>query len=173
MEVYLIPHDCDWAESFLAASSTVIGALGCNAVEAHHIGSTAIPGILAKPIIDILIVIKEIHEVDECNPDMAEFDYEPMGEYGIAGRRYFRRNGSDGRRTHHVHIYERGSEQINRHVAFCEFLIAHPEWARRYSDLKRDLAQKFPDSKADYVSGKDAFIKNVDKIAALWIASRV
>jgi len=168
MDVLVKPHDPAWADAFNSASALVMNALGNNAIDAHHIGSTAIPNILAKPIIDVMIAVKDIGTVETCNQAMAKLGYEAKGEFGIPTRRYFRKDDRHGRRTHQTHVFPYNSDQIERLLAFRDFLIAHPKWATRYSDLKRDLAEKYPHSISDYVAGKDPFIKHVDTMAATW-----
>jgi GrpB-like predicted nucleotidyltransferase (UPF0157 family) len=145
-------------------------ALGDNALDAHHIGSTAIQSIAAKPVIDMLIVVLDIARVDSCNKDLMTLGYESMGECGIPERRYFRKDNEVGQRTFNIHIFPRGSDQIRRHIAFRDFMNAHPVWAGRYSSLKSKLAQQFPHSIERYMDGKDAFIKQVDRLAANWQA---
>lgn len=168
MQVVIVPHDPAWHGMFLLESGMVMAALHELGIQAHHVGSTAIPGILAKPIIDILVVVADIATVDKRSDQMAALGYEVMGEYGIPMRRYFRKDNAAGIRTHHVHVFAQGNPQIERHVAFRDFLRAHPDWASRYSDLKRELAAKYPDSMDGYIAGKDGFIQCVDRLAAAW-----
>lgn len=168
MEVLVLPHDPAWRDMFLAESRLILSALGQNALAAHHIGSTAIPSIVAKPVIDMLVVVKDIDAVDTRKREMESLGYEALGEFGIPCRRYFRKDSSVGKRTHHVHVFAQGSEQITRHLAFRDFMNAHPDWAARYSDLKRDLVARFPDSIERYMDGKDAFIKAIDRLADTW-----
>ncbi len=153
---------------YQAESQFILAALGKNARCSHHIGSTAIPSIVAKPVIDILIVVAELERVDECNSAMEKLGYEAMGEYGIPFRRYFRKENSAGNRTHHVHIFPEGNGQVDRHLAFRDFMNLHPEWALRYSNLKRNLVARYPDSIDQYMNGKQEFIKRVDELAAAW-----
>ena len=168
MDPLVVPHDPVWRESFESASALVMRALGSNAIAVHHIGSTAISGVWAKPVIDMLVAVEELGVVDGCRAAMAELGYEWKGEYGIPSRRYFRRHDRHGRRTHHLHVFPSNNERIARHLAFRDFLIAHPEWAARYSDLKRDLAKRFPKSGLDYSAGKATFIERIDALAAKW-----
>jgi GrpB-like predicted nucleotidyltransferase (UPF0157 family) len=168
MDVQVLPHDSNWASSYENASRQVLIALGGNAISIHHIGSTAILGIYAKPIIDILVAVIEICEVDKRESEMSRLGYEAKGEFGIPLRRYFRRNNELGQRTHHVHVFQKDSDQFTRHLFFRDFLMAHPSWACKYSDLKRNLAELHPNSMAGYVAGKDAFIKQIDALAAVW-----
>lgn len=165
-EVRIVPHDPRWRREFADEAARIAGALGEILVDIHHIGSTAIPEIYAKPVIDILVEVREISSVDARNSSMELLGYEVMGEFGIAGRRYFRKDNEHGLRTHQVHIFETGSDQVRRHLAFRDYLIAHPAEALAYSDLKRRLADQYPDSMDDYMDGKDAFIKEIDRRAA-------
>ena len=149
-------------------SKFVVHALGRNVVGIHHIGSTAIPGIYAKPIIDMQIEVVDINVVDAHNSAMESLGYEAMGEYGIAGRRYFRKEDKTGNRTHHAHVFATGSPELDRHVAFRDFMVQYPDWAQKYSDLKRKLAVSHSDDIEKYMDGKDAFIKEIDRMAKLW-----
>lgn len=103
---------------------------------------------------------------------MESLGYEVMGEYGIPGRRYFRKDNREGTRTHHIHAFEAGSAEVERHLAFRDYMIAHPGDAQRYSELKRRLAEKHPQSIDGYMDGKDGFIKEMDRRAAQWRTSR-
>jgi GrpB-like predicted nucleotidyltransferase (UPF0157 family) len=155
---------------FRVESKQVIEALGENVAAVHHIGSTAIPRIHAKPIIDILVEVKDIARVDEQGTAMESLGYEVMGEFGISGRRYFRKDNQEGIRTHHIHTFAIGSDQVNRHLAFRDYMIAHPEDAQSYSDLKCSLAREYPTNIDGYMNGKDEFIRGIDKKAAQWQA---
>jgi GrpB-like predicted nucleotidyltransferase (UPF0157 family) len=164
--VIVVPHDPNWRATFESESRRIAAALGPTVIAVHHIGSTAIPHTYAKPIIDLLVEVRDLAEVDERSPAMESLGYEVMGEFGIAGRRYFRKDDDSGTRTHQVHIFKAGSGQAKRHLAFRDYLIAHPDVAREYSDLKRGLAAAHPNNPDAYMDGKDAFIKHLDRIAA-------
>ena len=118
---------------FSIESKMVAQALRSTVVAVHHIGSTAIPAIYAKPIIDLLVEVADIDDVDAHNPAMVALGYEALGEYGIPGRRYFRKGDEAGVRTHQVHTFEAGSPEVERHLAFRDFMLEHPVWARQYS----------------------------------------
>jgi len=166
--VIVVQHDPRWGQAFVTASREVTGAMGENLVAIHHIGSTAIPGIWAKPVIDMLAVVADIGAVDSCGAAMESLGYEVMGEFGIAGRRYFRRNDEKGVRTHQVHAFASGSHDVERHLAFRDFMRAHPDIAREYGELKRGLAERFPDDIESYMDGKDGFIKEMQARAMVW-----
>jgi len=172
MKVVVEPHNTRWAAMFNRASTEIHQALGPNVTTVHHIGSTAIPTIYAKPIIDILVEVASIAVVDAHSRAMEALGYEAMGEFGIPGRRYFRRDDDRGVRTHHAHTFEAGSLEIDRHLAFRDFLLENPTWAQQYSELKRRLVEAHPDDIQAYMDGKDAYIKNVDQQAAEWQRGR-
>lgn len=167
-KVKVVAHDLKWQEMFNIESNRVIEALGKNVVAVHHIGSTAIPNIYAKPIIDLLVEVNDITKVDEQNTLMELLDYEVMGEFGISGRRFFRKDNQEGIRTHHIHTFTVGSDQVRRHLAFRDYMISHPEDAQNYSQLKRRLAREYPTNIDSYMDGKDGFIREIDKKAAQW-----
>ncbi len=137
-----------------------------------HIGSTAIPGIVAKPVIDILLEVERIERLDQQVAAMQRLGYEALGEFGIPGRRYFRKNDGNGTRTHHVHGFLAGSDGAIRHVAFRAYMVAHLAEAQAYGALKERLASRHPDDIEAYMDGKDAFIKDREHRALEWWASQ-
>jgi GrpB-like predicted nucleotidyltransferase (UPF0157 family) len=139
-------------------------------VAIHHIGSTSIAGIFAKPIVDMLVEATNLREVDSRNDQMKSLGYEVMGECGIPGRRYFRKDNAVGDRIHNVHTFLAGTPDVTRHLAFRDFMRAHPAHARQYSDLKRNLARAHPESIEKYMDGKDSFIKDMEERATKWQA---
>jgi GrpB-like predicted nucleotidyltransferase (UPF0157 family)/diadenosine tetraphosphate (Ap4A) HIT family hydrolase len=170
--VIVVPHDPSWAVAFTDAAAEVATAWGSNLLEIHHVGSTSIPGIYAKPIIDMLAVVSDIAAVDGKNPQMQSVGYVAKGEYGIPGRRFLYRNDSAGVRTDQIHAFQRGSPHIARHLAFRDFLRVHTDVALSYSDLKRRLAAAHPRDIEAYMDGKDGFIKDVEVKALVWVARR-
>jgi len=167
-KIEVVPHDPNWSDKFREEAMHIATALGENVVAVHHIGSTSIPRIYAKPVIDILVEVKDVQAVDADSLAMESLGYEVMGEFGIPGRRYFRKDDSGGNRTHQIHTFETVSNQVIRHLAFRDYLIAHPEEAREYSDLKRQLAADHPTDADAYIDGKDPFIQEIDRRAAVW-----
>ena len=168
-KVEVAAHNPNWRGEFETEAGRIAESLGNVLVAIHHIGSTAIAGIYAKPVIDILIEVRDLSEVDELSSEMTRLGYEVMGEFGIPGRRYFRKDDRKGVRTHQIHMFEAGSEQIGRHLAFRDFMNAHPVEAGKYSDLKRKLAKEHPQDMDAYMDGKDDFIKEIDRKAAHFI----
>jgi GrpB-like predicted nucleotidyltransferase (UPF0157 family) len=120
----------------------------------------------AKPVIDIMPVVRDISKVETFNAGMIQLGYAPMGEYGIAGRRYFVK-GADVR-THHVHSYEPDNAEVKWHLDFRDYVIAHKVEARQYAQLKARLAKKHRHDVEAYTQGKAAFIKGVLTKAQAW-----
>jgi len=172
MRVHVVPHDFAWKDEFQAEADQIAGALGDIVVALHHIGSTAIPGIFAKPIIDIVLEVADLERLDRRSHALDAVGYEGLGEFGIVGRRYFRKSNSIGIRTHHVHAFQTESAEIECHLAFRDYMVAHPEEARRYGRLKRELASQHPDDIEAYMDGKDAYIKEQQVRALAWRRSQ-
>ncbi len=171
IEIVVVPHDPNWSVEFEREAVFIRETFGDSLTDVHHIGSTSIPNIYAKPIIDILVETSDLNAIDLKTLEMTARGYEAMGEFGLPGRRYFRRDDAQGVRTHHVHVFESGSNSIERHLAFRDYLIAHPEHAQLYSAMKRELAPLCGNVIEKYMDGKDPFIKNTEILALKWYHS--
>jgi GrpB-like predicted nucleotidyltransferase (UPF0157 family) len=165
--IVVVPYDTTWAELYTAEAEKLRAVFGSLLLEIHHIGSTSIPGLAAKPVIDILPLVTDIEQVDALNDDMAALGYIAKGEAGISGRRFFIKP-SESERTHHVHTFQVGDPEGTRHLAFRAYLIAHPELIAEYAALKIKLAEQFPTDIYGYMDGKDSWIKAVEQKAVLW-----
>jgi GrpB-like predicted nucleotidyltransferase (UPF0157 family) len=166
--IVLAPHSATWAAAFECAASAVSDALSDLSIELHHIGSTAIPGVVAKPVIDMLGVVPAVEALDARAPRLAALGYEALGEFGIPGRRYFRKTAPDGVRTHQLHAFAAGSAEIQRHLDFRDYLRAFPAEAAAYAALKRRLAARCGGDMDAYSDGKTVFIRAVERRAAAW-----
>ncbi|ALS21917.1 MULTISPECIES: GrpB family protein [Paenibacillus] len=157
-----------WNEMYRSESEKIKRIFIDEMIDIYHIGSTSVPQIgYAKPIIDILVIVRDIHKVDLYNHEMAAIGYACRGEQGIAGRRYFTKGGDA--RTHHVHIYGNGNIHIDRHLNFKEYLLAHPEVAKKYGELKRTLAEAFPDNVHKYQEGKESWVAQIVEQSMKWV----
>lgn len=163
--IVLAPHDRAWAARFAAEADLLREALGDALVDVHHIGSTAIPGIAAKPVIDILAVVRDLDALDARSHAVVALGYEALGEFGIAGRRYFRKDDAAGIRTHQIHAFAEGSSHVARHVAFRDYLRAHPDAAAEYERLKQALAVECGGDMRRYTELKTAFIQRIERRA--------
>jgi GrpB-like predicted nucleotidyltransferase (UPF0157 family) len=166
--VIVVPHNPHWRVAFAAEAALVASAIGPAVVTIHHIGSTAIPDIYAKPVIDLLVEVVDLEPVDRAQPALVALGYEAMGEFGLPGRRYFRKDNDQGDRTHHVHVFEAGSAEVERHLRFRDYLRAHPDRAQDYSNLKRHLAQLHPTDIEAYMDGKHGLIQELEQAARQW-----
>lgn len=156
-----------WSFDFAEEAAKLKLIFGNEIVDIHHIGSTSVPGLKAKPIIDIMPVVQDIGIIDQYNQAMQNIGYKPKGENGIPGRRYFQKGGDN--RSHHVHIYQVGSKEIHRHLAFRDYLKSYPDIMERYSELKERLAQQFPYDIDSYIKGKELLAKEIEEKALEWI----
>ena len=166
-KVEVVPYDPAWPAAYQAEVVQISIVIGTNLVVAHHIGSTAVPGLAAKPTIDILLVVRDVELLDTCNNQISAHGYHPKGENGIPGRRYFQKLDGDVHLVH-IHAFKTGHPEIVRYINFRDYLVAHPKTAQAYQDLKKQLAVRFKSAPAQYTSGKDAFIREVDQHAADW-----
>jgi GrpB-like predicted nucleotidyltransferase (UPF0157 family) len=158
--IEVVRYNVNWPEMFENEAKLIKQALGNNCITIHHIGSTSVPGLSAKPIIDILPVVKDIQVVDTAAKAMEDLGYDAKGEYGIAFRRFFQKGKIT--RTHNVHVYEEGDPEINRYLMFRDWMRSHDEDAKLYARLKEELAAKFPQDILHYCNGKDAFVASID-----------
>jgi GrpB-like predicted nucleotidyltransferase (UPF0157 family) len=171
MPVIICPHDPEWATQFAVEAAALAEAFGANALAIEHIGSTAIPDILAKPVIDILVEVADLDAVESTTPRMAALGYQARGAYGIEGRRYFCKSDAGGTRTHHVHVFEAGQAHARRHLAFRDYLRAHPEKAAAYSQLKAELTRAGKLDRKAYQAAKADFVAGLEAEAEAWLAS--
>lgn len=163
-KVEVTAYDPAWPAMFKGESKLLKSALGRNCVEIFHIGSTAVPGMMAKPVIDILVSVKELSKADAAADKMADLGYEALGENGIPGRRFFRKGGEQP--THHVHIFENSNQaEIQRHLAVVEYLCSHERRREEYSELKTYLAQAYPEDIEGYMAGKAYFVSQLEQEA--------
>ena len=169
-KVEVVPYNEKWTKGFDEEKERLKRVFGPEMIAVHHIGSTSIPNMAAKPIIDMLIEVRSIEAVSQFDEQMKANGYMPKGENGIAGRRYFQKGGN--KRTHHVHLYEQGNPAIERHLLFRDYLRAHPSMAKEYAVLKKRLAAQHSDSIKQYMQGKDEWIKAAEENAKRWKKGR-
>jgi GrpB-like predicted nucleotidyltransferase (UPF0157 family) len=156
--VRLVPHEEGWHRLFAEEAARLRGALGARAVAVEHVGSTAVCGLSAKPVIDIAVAVREAADAPDCAARLAALGYEYRGENGIPGRHYFVKGDP---RTHHLHMVEAGGDFWESHLLFRDHLRLHPEVAGEYEKLKKGLAEKYPEDRGAYTEGKAAFIRGV------------
>lgn len=166
--IVLAPHSAAWADAFESEAAAIAGTWSDLHIELHHIGSTAVPDIVAKPVIDMLAVVPALEALDARAHRLVALGYEALGEFGIRGRRYFRKTSADGIRTHQLHAFAAGSPEVQRHLDFRDYLRACPAAAAAYAALKQDLARRCGGDTRAYTDGKTAFVDAVEQRAAAW-----
>lgn len=162
-KIYVSEYDPNWVLTYEASRDELNNLLTDILDSIHHIGSTAVPGLLAKPTIDILVLVNDIETIDGFNEDMENLGYIAMGEAGIPGRRYFYKTLEDNEfiETHHVHIYQVGNAKYQEELLFRDYLRIDDSCKEAYGTLKKKLAQVHRDSPPRYTIAKSDFIKSV------------
>lgn len=166
MKIRLTEYTENWVQMFEDEAQLLRGIFGDEIIKFDHFGSTSVPGLKAKPVIDMMCLVKDILKIDTFNERMLSLGYDVAGEWGIRGRRLFRKGGEN--RTHHIHVYQFDHHQIERHLVFRDYLRKHPEEAERYGHLKEDLAQAYDDT-SSYSKAKKLFLQEMEQRALNWL----
>jgi len=158
----VVDYDPQWPILYEEEKDRILGLIGRLVVAIEHIGSTAVPGLGAKPIIDIMVAVHRLADAEECVEPLRSIGYEYVPEYNdvIPERRYFHKGPAEAR-THHLHVVELASDFWERHLLFRDFLRTHPEEAEQYYDLKKELAAHYRLDREAYTEAKTAFIESV------------
>ena len=157
--VQIAEYDPAWPALFERERGLIAGALGDLAAAIEHVGSTAVPGLGGKPVIDMMVAVRDVFdEGQRCVAPLEGLGYEYKGELGIPGRLYFRKF-TDGRRSHQIHMVEHGSDLWERHILFRDYLRRHPDEARGYYELKVRRAERFGTDRLGYNEAKTEFIE--------------
>jgi GrpB-like predicted nucleotidyltransferase (UPF0157 family) len=165
MQVRLTEFSENWALMFLKEAQLLSGIFGDEIIKFEHFGSTSVYGLKAKPVIDMMCIVKDITKIDLLNDKMESLGYDVAGEWGIEGRRLFRKGGEN--RTHHIHFYQIDNPQIDRHLIFRDYLRANPEEVVRYSHFKEELARRFENT-SEYSPAKKSFVQEMELLAIQW-----
>lgn len=158
--VLLVPYDPRWPRLFEAERERVEAAPGARAVGVEHVGSTAVPGLDAKPVVNLLVGVSSMRDAKRCVRPLEGIRYEHRGEAGIPGRLFFRK-AHDGRRAYHLHVAEVGGAFWDEHLLFRDYLRAHPQTARYYARLKHELAAREGQDREAYTAAEAGFVKDV------------
>jgi GrpB-like predicted nucleotidyltransferase (UPF0157 family) len=162
-EVIVVEYDERWPALFEEERARILALISPWVERIEHIGSTSVPGLGAKPIIDIMVGLRSLDDARECIPRLESIGYEyiPKHEASLPERRYFHKGGTRRARTHHLHMVETTSCFWQRHLLFRDRLRADPALARRYYELKTELAARFPFDRDAYTSAKAPFIEEL------------
>ena len=159
----VVEYDENWTRLFEIEKELLANAFGDNVIRIEHFGSTSVPGLAAKPIIDILVFVRDIEQVEQYNDLMQNHGYKAKGEHGMVGRRYFNKYRDDGvNKTHHVHIYEEGANPFNADVLlFRDYLRINEDARKKYELVKKELSQKFYYQPKEYSDGKNDCVMEI------------
>jgi GrpB-like predicted nucleotidyltransferase (UPF0157 family) len=164
--IEVVPYDPLWKALFEKESSRIKNVITEGLVDVHHIGSTSVPGLSAKPIIDLMPEVLDLDALDDFDEAMERLGYIVQGEFGIPGRRFYLKGLID--RTHHVHAFESASEGLIRHLAVRDYLRDHPNEAAAYAGIKSKLAAQFSHDNDGYCDGKHEFVQQLETRALRW-----
>lgn len=162
-EVVVVEYNPLWPQLFEEEKARILSLIKAWVLEIEHVGSTAVPGLGAKPIIDIMVGLRSLDDARHCIPllETIGYEYVPKHEAVMPERRYFHKGSTRFKRTHHLHIVETTSEFWERHLLFRDYLRAHEETARDYYELKKTLATRFRADRGAYTDAKTSFIQQV------------
>jgi len=166
--VVLVPHDPAWPDKATHHAER-LRVLGPVLVTVHHIGSTSVPGLAAKPILDLLPVVRDLAALDQARAQVEALGYVWHGDYGIPGRRYCTLCEA-GERMVQLHCFQTGSPHVLRHLAFRDWLRAHPDGVRAYEVEKRRARDLHPDDSHAYSAAKSMWIQTTELTALAWYA---
>ncbi|MBY9000552.1 MAG: GrpB family protein [Candidatus Heimdallarchaeota archaeon] len=158
--VKLSKYNPKWKTLFEDESTKLLSVASGYFEDVQHIGSTAVPDIVSKPIIDILAAINSLSNIVKIIDPLKTLGYIYRGEQGIPGRHLFVKGGEDYR-THHLHIVEKEHSEWTKHTLFRDYLRKHPKEAQKYSKLKQDLLKKYECDREKYTSSKSDFIERI------------
>jgi len=150
-------YDARWPQEFEKLRARIAEVLGPLAAAIEHIGSTAVPGLAAKPIIDIDVLLRPDAGLAEAVSDLSLAGYEHRGDLGIRGREAFRAPADSY--PHHLYVCLADAGEYQRHIEFRDYLRSHPEDMEAYASLKRTLAQEFAVDREGYTQGKSQFVE--------------
>ena len=165
IKVTIVDYNPIWPELFELEKGKLLAAVGDYVLDIQHIGSTAVPRLAAKPVIDIMIGVRTLTEADAaCIEPIVQLGYEYVQAFEtmIPFRRYFRKDSPDGVRTHQIHLVERESEWWQRHLAFRDYLWSHQEARTAYEQFKHDLVAQEWETINDYAEAKTDFIRTIE-----------
>ena len=163
-KVRLLPHDEAWADEFVKTKEQIQNLWGENVIDIQHFGSTSVKGIWAKPILDVAVVLKSFANIDI--EALTSIGYDFCGLQKPDNDRYlFVLRADNNFSLRHIHCYEPHNLDFEQCIGFRDYLNSHPEEACQYSELKKKLAEQFPDDRFAYTDAKWSFVKSIyDKL---------
>lgn len=163
--VVIAPYDARWAQQFVEAQTALLGVFRTDATRIDHIGSTAVPGLAAKPIIDIGVGVRDYPLSPETARALEALGYEDHGENGLPGRHFFVRPGQP---LQHLHVFKDDNPEWTRHLLLRDYLRVNASARERYQTLKKRLAGRYRNDRGAYTDGKTELIRDLEAEARDW-----
>lgn len=161
-EMLVVPYNYDWIKRYREVHLQLLEIFKDIVVDIQHFGSTAIEGMSAKPIIDVMVIVTDISKVDEYNAKMFEAGYVPKGENGITGRRYFQKFAFDGiNHLAHVHCYEHDNPHVIDELMFRDYLKINRDAFEKYKKIKMEASEKYRYSPMEYTEYKSQCVTEI------------
>ncbi len=165
--VFFVEHDCEWP-SHARAYARRFCQLGSAVIAIHHIGSTSVPGIVAKPVIDLMPIVASLADFDPMQIDVEALGFKWHGEFGVPGRRFCTLDDEEGHRLANIHCYQSDSSDARKQLVFRNYLRAHPDMAKAYQSEKKRCQKLYPDNSVAYSAEKGEWIRRVLVDAFAW-----
>lgn len=159
--VVVLPYDEAWKKDFEDIKAELVQVLEGLVLSIEHVGSTSVPGLAAKPVIDIDIVIEDQGCFEKVNTALGSIGYHHEGDLGIQGREAFKYDGKDHLRKHHLYVCSKDAAELKRHISFRDYLRAHPEAVEEYGRIKMEGAKLYPYDIDRYIEHKSLFIDGI------------
>ena len=153
-----------WKEEYFEIVNPILDILGNVAISHHHVGSTSVPGMRAKPIVDALVIVKELSQIEPHTQAVCDLGYELLQNYIADNTHVFVRN-IDNKRVRNIHVLPEGHYQVKRFLYIRDFLRSSKEKRNQYMEIKRKLREEFPDDYVSYRNGKNEFLDKLFKEA--------
>lgn len=161
--VVVLPYDKVWAQNFSNIKDELQSDLGNLSLGIEHIGSTSVPGLSAKPIIDIDVIIRDYSLFGDVVDVLRSIGYRHEGDQGVIGREAFKYDGKEHLQKHHLYVCPQDSPELKRHIAFRDYLRSHPKAVREYGRIKAEGAALYPYDIEKYIEHKSPFIQRIYK----------
>ena len=163
--VSLVNYCSDWPKEFEREKYELQKILGNLALAIEHVGSTSIPGLCAKPILDVAVAVKNVETLVTLIPILTDAGYDVLDSIEKSGE-VLARKGKPECRTHYIHVEVMGSDYWNNHILFRDYLLKHPECVEQYETLKKNIAIQFKDDRKKYTAAKNEFIQSILALAS-------
>jgi len=166
-KVTVLPYDEAWASAFWDIRREIESAAGDLIVGIEHVGSTSVPGLSAKPVIDIDVIIEDYSVFDDIIHRLESIGYRHEGDLGIKDREAFKYSDKPHLMKHHLYVCPRYSEELRRHITFRDYLRGNPDAAARYGSVKEAAAELYPDDMDKYIGYKSPCIEEIYAMCGL------